>query len=62
MDIPHAELNDDDFTQLENFGQLKAIIVNDNLLGNPSIEMICGSFCQLQKLNLANNKFEAKSL
>lgn len=62
MDIPHAELNDDDFTQLENFGQLKAIIVNDNLLGNQSIEMICSIFSQLQKLNLANNKFEAKSL
>lgn len=48
--------------QLQSFPNLKSITVNDNLLTNTSVNMICERFLLVEKLNLANNKFDSKGI
>ena len=48
--------------QLQSFPNIKSITVNDNLLTNVSVNMICERFLLLEKLNLANNKFDSKGI
>jgi Leucine-rich repeat (LRR) protein len=56
VDLPHAEINDEDIVSFKDFHGIKTLILGENKITNFGLFTICNSFAELRKLFINHNQ------